>query len=237
MENQYTPDLSNDICPIYVKQLFQYADIKKVFTEFIPSLSYICKGLVFYTLNSQFSNYAWILPREDQIQVKRKHEADEAFFAKYPQYIQHKHILDNQAPYLATSMIGNSGPVTATDEPIDAQLPEQTAKLYIVKTDIPDIYYLYTKDDRINRQSIAFIPNLKASRMLLEFFKANHDSIDVVANCKYQHYFKRWIPLNLELATSANYPVTAAGLQKITDKLQKEYKGATMPEEGGADLV
>jgi hypothetical protein len=32
LENQYTPDLSNDICPIYVKQLFQYADIKKVFT-------------------------------------------------------------------------------------------------------------------------------------------------------------------------------------------------------------
>lgn len=235
LENQYTPDLSNDICPIYVKQLFQYADIKKVFTEFIPSLSYICKGLVFYTLNNQFSNYAWILPKEDQIQVKRKHEADEAFFAKYPQYIRHRHILDNQAPYLATTTV--STPVQAASVVTEEtrQTEQQTVKLYIVKTDIPDIYYLYTKDDRINRQSIAFIPNLKTSHMLLEFFKANPGTIDVIANCKYQHYFKRWIPLSLELATSANYPLTVAGLQKVTDKLQKEYKGATMPEEGGAD--
>jgi hypothetical protein len=83
LENHYMPDRDNDICPIYSKRLFQYHDIEYIFNDYLPKLSYVCKGLVFYTLNNQFSNYAWILPREDQLQVKTKDEMD----LEYNKYI------------------------------------------------------------------------------------------------------------------------------------------------------
>lgn len=74
LDKHYISDPSQEICPIYCKKLFQYRHLTALFDNFMPSLSYICKGLVFYTLNNQFSNYCWIMPRDHQIQVKLKHE-------------------------------------------------------------------------------------------------------------------------------------------------------------------
>ena len=232
LEKDFAPDLSADICQLAVKRLFQYTDIKFIFTDFMPSLSYVCKGLVFYTLNNQFSNYAWVIPKEDQIQVMRKHDADAQFFTKYPEYVQHKHILDNQLPYLETNQEEHTVESAQAPAPVDSTA--SYAQLYIVKTEIPDIYNLYTKDDRINRQSIAFIPDLKTSKMLYTFFTANPGSIDVIANCKFHHYFKRWTPLSVTLPTKeikASNIYTNAELAKHTAKLLKSYTGPTMPTE------
>ena len=49
----------------------------------------------------------------------------------------------------------------------------ETVLFYIIKTDIPDIYNLYTNDDKLNKHSLAFIPNLKTSKFIYDFFKIN----------------------------------------------------------------
>jgi hypothetical protein len=36
LDQQYTPDTTTEICPIYCKRLFQYADIKFILQEFLP---------------------------------------------------------------------------------------------------------------------------------------------------------------------------------------------------------
>lgn len=74
LDEHYVCDPTQEICPIYSKRLFQYRDLDDMFDNFMPSLSYVCKGLVFYTLNNKYSNYCWIMPRDHQIPVKRKHE-------------------------------------------------------------------------------------------------------------------------------------------------------------------
>jgi hypothetical protein len=86
LDNHYTPNIKIESCPLYVKKLWQYAEFDKLVNEFIPSLSYICKGIVFYTMNSQFSSYAWIMPRESQISVDNAKVADIKFYEKYPHY-------------------------------------------------------------------------------------------------------------------------------------------------------
>jgi len=271
MDNHFTPDIMMDICQIYVKRLFQYSDIKTIFNDFIPSLSYTCKGLVFYTLNPQFSNYAWIVPKESQQQVKRKHEADEEFFRRYPEYMQHKTVFDNQQSYLTdttcatdttdtstyspqlissspshntvfTGLQSSNGNSTATgathnykpasggsEFSVSGTLAESDttdyAYLYIVKTDIPDIYNLYTQDDKLARHSIAFIPNLATSRMLYDYFKTNTRTgiIDVIAKCRYHNYFKRWIPTNIDNITK---PVnTTEELNALSIALHAKYSG------------
>jgi hypothetical protein len=238
MDNHFTPDIMMDICQIYVKRLFQYSDIKTIFNDFMPSLSYTCKGLVFYTMNPQFSNYAWILPKESQQQVKRKHEADEEFFRRYPEYIPHKTVFDNQMPYLnsSTSLEQTNTINSSThDQLLTRESPSHHATtesystdyahLYIVKTDIPDIYNLYTRDDKLTRHSIAFIPNLATSRMLYDYFKTNagHGIIDVIAKCRYHYYFRRWIPIGIE--TGAKAVNTAQELNTLATELQSNYTG------------
>lgn len=229
MDNHFTPDINTDICQIYVKRLFQYSDIKYIFNEFMPALSYVCKGLVFYTMNTQFSNYAWILPKDDQIQVKHKSEADKEFFNRYPEYNQHKTILDNQQPYLSNIMpnqVNNTRNVVLNTNPDN----DTYAYLYIVKTDIPDIYNLYTKDEQRERHSIAFIPNITTSRMLYDYFKSktgtdNTCNINVVAKCKYHNYFKRWIPLCIMEQEKNKLAFSKQELAILTTKLQSEYTG------------
>jgi hypothetical protein len=103
LDQQYTPDPSTEICPIYCKRLFQYADIKFVLQEFLPVLSYTCKGLVFHTLNNQFSDYAWIMPREKQIEVLRRHEVDAEFYRRFPEFQSYKSADTNQLGHLTSS--------------------------------------------------------------------------------------------------------------------------------------
>ena len=103
LDQQYTPDPATEICPIYCKRLFQYVDIKFVLQEFMPILSYTCKGLVFHTLNNQFSDYAWVMPREKQIEVPRKNEVDTEFYRRFPEFTKYKSADTNQLSLLTNS--------------------------------------------------------------------------------------------------------------------------------------
>ena len=103
LEQQYTLDPATEICPIYCKRLFQYADIKFLIQDFLPVLSYTCKGLVFHTLNNQFSDYAWVMPREKQIEVPRRHELDAEFYRRFPEFTQYRSADTNQMSHLTGS--------------------------------------------------------------------------------------------------------------------------------------
>lgn len=86
LEKYFTPNTNIESCPLFVKKLWQYSQINELYNDYLPSLSYICKGIVFYTMNNQFSNYAWIMPKDMQIRVKPAKEADIEFNNKYPEY-------------------------------------------------------------------------------------------------------------------------------------------------------
>tara|TARA_B100000242_G_scaffold282081_1_gene243041 strand:- start:1487 stop:2725 length:1239 start_codon:yes stop_codon:yes gene_type:complete len=242
LENHYTPDRDNDICPIYSKRLFQYHDIPYLFNDYLPKLSYVCKGLVFYTLNNQFSNYAWILPREDQLQVKRKDEMDEDFYASNPDYKPigficqdfNNKVNDFQSRFTKSSFSSegdiknNNNTVSKTSkiEENTITISNDEVILKILKTDIPDIYNLYsskeenTKNDESgnNKVGIAFIPNLSTSQMLYQYFKDNPTNMDSKVICKFHPYFQRWIPIKItNNKNSKEY--TSSQIKKIIAKI------------------
>jgi hypothetical protein len=121
LDQQYTPDPATEICPIYCKRLFQYADIKFLLQEFLPVLSYTCKGIVFHTLNNQFSDYAWVMPREKQIEVPRRHELDAEFYRRFPEFAQYRSADTNQMSHLTAS---DDHPTNSTNP--DQQQPSTT---------------------------------------------------------------------------------------------------------------
>ena len=63
LNNNYTQESTIEPCPIQIKKLFSYSQIKVLINKYLPSLSYHCKGLVFYNLNTKYSNYSMLFPR------------------------------------------------------------------------------------------------------------------------------------------------------------------------------
>jgi hypothetical protein len=96
MNNEYQQDKYLEICPLQVKKLFLYKDVRKMVNEFIPNLSYTCKGIVFYTLNNKCSNFAFLMPRDSQFEVKSPQEINEIVQNKYPKLWAKKHSITKE---------------------------------------------------------------------------------------------------------------------------------------------
>jgi hypothetical protein len=226
LENDYTPDKYLEICPLYVKKLFLYKDIKKMIDDFIPNLSYMCKGIVFYTLNNKNSNYVYMMPRDTQIPIKSSNEIDDIVQEKYPDLWEKKHSIKNETIEIPDALFSNhsnhsndnddsndsNDKVTTItnqneNETIDTTLTLTLSKIVeveknnvvfkVLKTDMPDIYNLYCKDDHNNliKHSIALIPNIKVSHHLYYTFQSNPNNLGLNMECKYSKVFEKWIPI------------------------------------------
>jgi len=108
MENEYTQDKYLEICPLFIKKLFLYKDIKKMVTEFMPNLSYMCKGIVFYTLNNKHTNYVYMIPRDSQIPIKSSNEIDDIVQDKYPDLWNKKHSINNETLEIPDAIVCNN---------------------------------------------------------------------------------------------------------------------------------
>lgn len=194
LDKHYLSDPSQEICPIFCKRLFQYQQLSYLFNEFMPSLSYVCKGLVFYTLNNRFSNYCWVMPRDHQISVKRKHEYLETTndtAAVYPAIPIPTHA-QQHIPELNHLSV-TTAPDTSTNNVSSTQI---LPRFKIIKTGTPDIYHLFTATNTVDRVCVAFIPDLATSQWLYKHFVNNNDkALKTVVECKYHPEFDKWVPI------------------------------------------
>jgi hypothetical protein len=181
LKTEYTKNNDIEICPLQIKRLYQYSNISELFDKFIPDLSYTCKGLVFNTMNPRFTNYAWILPKEQQLRVRKMNdeEAELGF------------VIDANKTFVkARDVFSSNMTSTIPDSQYIDKNKCEVKKLK--KSAIPDIYELTNDNDEI-----AYIPNYKISSMLYNYFKNNNDKIEVQVNCIYHNYFNRWIPVEI----------------------------------------
>lgn len=259
LDLQYTADPATEICPIYCKRLFQYADIKFLLQEFLPVLSYTCKGIVFHTLNNQFSDYAWIMPREKQIEVLRRHEVDAEFYRRFPEYVHYRSADTNQLAHLTAS---SDNTTTSVEQSPNSSQPGNTRRqqfvsadalatdpqkamlgnsqyyiqlhepivLLAMQTDIPDIVNLYTQDNLADKLGYAFIPNLKVSQMLYQGFKSlTSGQMTIPVSVAYHRVFNRWVPYEIAPATQPVDTTATLDAKKVANKLT-ELANATAGE-------
>ena len=117
MSQEYNVDNYLEICPLQVKKLFLYKDIKLLINDFIPNLSYKCNGLNFYTLNTKNSNYAYLLPRDCQIEIKSSSDIEDMINEKCPELINKNESIDKQSNYASfNTSINISDDVSRTIE-------------------------------------------------------------------------------------------------------------------------
>lgn len=246
LKNEYKQDLDLEICPLQIKKLFLYKDLNVLINDFIPSLSYVCKGLVFNTLSSNFSDYAYIMPRDKQIQIKKKEEIDEMIKEHHPDLLNRqisslsKALNDTQLQNISddnsdisngdnetnelklkyntvifdntnTNKIGNG--INNNDN--KNKIGKDNVIFRILKTEIPDIYHLYSMDGQnLSKYSNALIPNIEISLMLYNLFNSNK-KIDFNMECKFSNHFERWIPLR----QVSNKPYQKSTVENIQSKL------------------
>ena len=189
--NQYTPDPDIDQCPILIKKLFMYKDFNFVTQEFIPSLSYNCKGLVFYNLNGKYSDYIYIIPRDERIVCKSQDSVDNEIKESHP----HLMMKNNNSPMVFSNNNSNnssnnnnnsisnySNNLNKTDstnsnnnlnkKSKENKVSQDNVVLKVMKTDTSDIYHLYflNGNNELTKYNYALIPNIKTSKYLFNLF-------------------------------------------------------------------
>ena len=216
MRDYFTPTVM-DTCLLQIKRLFSYKDIRTIFNDYMPRLSYVCKGLVFYTLNPKYTNYCYELPRDEQIPIMGSEEVEALVIKQRPDIAfgfaadDKDNIIIPLVPIAGESHIAGEI-ITDDDSTTTASTLASTpveiksyAVFKVLKTDKPDIYQLYhleKKQPKFN--SIALVPNIKISKMMNTIFKDN--LLDCKMRCTYSKVFERWIPKDVAQTENVNTP-------------------------------
>jgi hypothetical protein len=260
LNNEYIKDKFIEICPLLVKKLFNYTDISTMINNFIPSLPYSCKGVLFYTLSTSHSNFGYLLPKDKQIPAMNATEVDNEIQTKYPELLAKRSdiMCENDGIYsddenygcgvanvnantTTSSSSGKLSPVTmiSDDENNAVDLSVMTSStsttstqqngeelnpeyvvFKIIKTNLPDIYGLYTTEKGQNiKHSNALILTFTISSYLNNLFDANHSKLDHMVICKYSVHFNRWVPIT---ATTKHKCFTTKQINDIETKLKSQ---------------
>ena len=75
---------------------------------------------------------------------------------------------------------------------------ENTRVFRIMKTMKPDVYELYlSKNDSLIKSGIALVQNTQLSHILLSWFQDKDYDSEILVECKFNEYFKKWEPISL----------------------------------------
>ena len=67
-----------------------------------------------------------------------------------------------------------------------------------MKTMKPDVYELYlNQSDSLIKSGIALVQSIQLSHILLSWFQDKEYDSEVLVECKYNEYFKKWEPISL----------------------------------------
>jgi hypothetical protein len=221
--NSYTEDSTIEPCPIQIKKLFSYSQIKILINKFLPSLSYHCKGLVFYNLNTKYSNYSMLFPRNHVYHLQSNDDVEDMIRTKKPT-LWSKTI--NKSTETQFEDIDN-GDISLQDNHISSedislditnksQIGENNMVFKVLHTDMPDVFnlYIYNEDKtELIKYDNALVPNMKTSKYLYKLFKNNKNAINICMECRYSSIFKKWIPLR-DVSLD---PYTLSDIEKISD--------------------
>lgn len=177
----YKKDDYMEICPLYVKRLFSYHEMDKIFDEYIPTLNYKVRGIYFEGFKNQKrdksnrlqnnNDHLYLFPRNMKFE-KPKEKID---------ITSYKSEKEKQKSIKKAEKVNVSG--------------REFVTFMIRKTDKSDIYNLYClEDDDIKKYGIAWIDSLRTSKKIAKNFKQK-DSFNI--QCVYSKEMDKWRPVNI----------------------------------------
>jgi len=156
-----------------LNKLYKYSDLKDLIYNIIPACGITSNGLVFYPSQSG-NSIIHIEHKINKVEIKN---------------IQNENYVDGSLDFISNF-------VEILKKRVYSYENEKKRKvLYITKTEIPDVYYLYNKNEELNYEKlgIAHIPNLKISHYCVENIIKPYTKVE----CVYYSKFDKWIPLRV----------------------------------------
>ena len=85
------------------------------------------------------------------------------------------------------------------DDSVKVEKPKKTTKCFrIMKTMKPDVYELYgLKSEVLTKMGIALVQTTLLSHSLLSWFQDKDFDSEILVECKYNEFFKKWEPVSL----------------------------------------
>ena len=219
--NFYTENTSIQPCSIQIKKLFTYSQAKTLVNKYIPSLSYYCKGLVFYNLNTKYSNYSMLFPRNKRFNLMSSSEIEEKIKIQKPtlwaktinissENNQHGEPIQKLEDKTEEESQANTEE-ESQDNSVEKPVAKNNIVFKILHTNMPDVYNLYIYNEKkieLIKFDYALVPNLKTSRFLNDLFKDNKDTINICMECEYSKMFKKWVPIRYITSINKPYSIT-----------------------------
>ena len=158
--------------PLYVKRLFSYHEMDKLFDEYIPSLNYKVRGIYFEGFKNQKRD------KSNRLQNNNDHLY---LFPRNMKFEKPKEKID------ITSYKSERKAKEYIAEKVDVS-GREFVTFMIRKTDKSDIYNLYClEEEEIKKYGIAWIDSLRTSKKIAKNFKQK-DSFNI--QCV---ILKKWI--------------------------------------------
>ena len=191
----------NDICYFQIKKYVTYNNLQYLVKEFLPSLSYTCRGIYFQPLYLKFkgilnnfddsliTEVSRIKYQNSGVFISKKVDSDKSLKSLDVTDLSKKTSFKNVLS--CSTFRSNSSSTNSLSSISDDK------KMFLVeKTELPDVYNLY--DCHTNQKhGIACVPYMETSKLLLTLFHDTNLNNRLVMECEYKKYFNKWVPLNL----------------------------------------
>ena len=174
LETQYTPDKTIDVCNYKVKTYYNlYKESIEEIQNLTKDLNYTCRGIYIWPYDLKYKPKLYNFDDTNIIEVVRKTKDITEF---------------------KTIETNPNKDIVVVKPKCDINLGENDKILYLTKTNEPDIYNVYEKEDIKNMLGIALVQTMKDSKLLRTAFKDKNAMTVIGFVCTYNEKFKKWHP-------------------------------------------
>lgn len=179
LNTQYTPDETIDVCNFKVKTYYNlYKESIDEIQLLTKELNYTCRGIYIWPFDLKYKPKLYNFDDSNIVEVVRKTKDITEF-----KTIDNK---ENNTKYIA-------------EIKSDICITDNDKKMYLTKTNEPDIYNVYDKEDMKNMLGIALVQTLKDSKMLRTAFKDKNAMTIIPFICNFDNKFNKWHPVAISL--------------------------------------
>ncbi|VVU95263.1 hypothetical protein CPAV1605_988 [seawater metagenome] len=183
---------------IKINKLYEYKDLDMMINKVMKGCKLLTNGIIFFSKYS--GNSIIYLDKKEEsstntkVQIVESGETVDMNTTLKPDRLND--IIMNMKDYLHGRKYGYM-----------VEESDKMVQLEIRKTKIPDVFDIYLKkeDDKLEKNGIALIPNMKTSHLCQNLFRNSDKEVMV---CQYYSKYKKWIPLR----------------KASNDKIDNEYK-------------
>jgi hypothetical protein len=189
---------NSDICTFQIKKYFKYPELKYVIENFSKNLNYTSRGIYFTPLYFKFKTILYNFDDTLINTVKKVKYQNNDEFMLMKNNKKTNNISTNNNNTICDKK--NTHPKKSINN--SNILTNDSTIYYIEKTDMPDVFNLFTFNKQMNlyeKVDIAYIPNIKTSKFMRELFKDQNIITKLKMKCFAinKNNKTRWVPTEL----------------------------------------